>query len=403
DIDLGRQHPLAQTLGELNREQLSARILLRGLTRQDVARFIEVTAGLKPPEGLVKAVYEETEGDPFFVNEVVRLLVSEGRLQHPERTRSWSVSIPQSVREVIGRRLDRLSPECNPVLTSASIVGREFGSDALEQLCDVGGDRLLAVLDEALAARVIVEVPRVLDHYAFAHALIRETLYGELSTTRRVRLHRRIGEVLETLYREHPAPRLAELAYHFAEAAKGGDAAKAIDYAARAGDRAGAMMAHEEACRHYEAALQILESREPRDEGRRCDLLLALCDALWYAGEYERAKETALRAAEMARHQGAAEQLARAALGFGGRLIAFAAVIRDETLIGLLEEALAALGGGDSPLRASILGRLAEEVAISDPYERREALCEEAVAMARRGGESRGVAPARRNAQSGAG
>src|SRR5262249_60900040 len=123
------------------------RLLLRGLARQDVARFIEVTAGLKPPEGLVKAVYEETEGNPFFVNEVVRLLVSEGRLQHPERTRSWSVSIPQSVREVVGRRLDRLSPECNRVLGVASMIGREFGYDALEQLCDLGGDRLLEVPD----------------------------------------------------------------------------------------------------------------------------------------------------------------------------------------------------------------------------------------------------------------
>src|SRR5262249_53555744 len=173
-------------------------------------------------------------------------LVSEGRLQHPERTRSWSVSIPQSVREVIGRRLDRLSPECNRLLGIASMIGREFGIDALEQLCDLSGDRLLEVLDEALAARVIVEVPRELDRYGFAHALIRETLYAELSTTRRVRLHRRIGEVLEGLYRDHPEPHLAELAYHFAEAAQAGDAAKAIDYAIRAGHRAAAMMAHEE-------------------------------------------------------------------------------------------------------------------------------------------------------------
>src|SRR5262249_58721206 len=141
DIDLGRQHPLAQTLGELNREQLSARILLRGLSRQDVARFIEATAGLKPPEGLVKAVCEETEGNPFFVNEVVRLLVSEGRLQHPERTKSWSVSIPQSVREVVGRRLGRLSPECNRMLTVASMIGRGVGYDALQQLCGPGRDR----------------------------------------------------------------------------------------------------------------------------------------------------------------------------------------------------------------------------------------------------------------------
>src|SRR5262249_26068143 len=210
-----------------------------------------------------------------------------------------------------------------------------------------GGAGLPGVLAEARGAGVIVEVRRVLARYASAPALTGETLYEERSTTRGVRLHRRIGEVLEGLYREHPEPHLAELAYHFAEAAQGGDAAKAIDYAVRAGDRAGATMAHEEACRHYEAALQVLESREPRDEGRRCELLLAPGEALGRAGECERAKEAALRAAGIARQQGAAEQLARAALGFAGRLIAFAAVIRDETLIGLLEEALAALGGGD--------------------------------------------------------
>src|SRR5262249_59866336 len=156
----GRQEPVADTVGQFGGGQVSARSRLRGLGGQDVARFIEVTAGLKPPEGLVKAVYEEPEGNPFFVNEVVRLLVSEGRLQHPERTKSWSVSIPQSVREVVGRRLGRLSPECNRMLTVASIIGREFGGDALEQVCDLGGDRLLEVLDEALAARVIVKVPR---------------------------------------------------------------------------------------------------------------------------------------------------------------------------------------------------------------------------------------------------
>src|SRR5262249_31879555 len=292
---------------------------------------------------------------------------------------------------------DRLSPECNRVLTVASMIGREFGYDALEQLCDLGGDRLLEALDAALAARVIVEVPRVLDRYAFAHALIPETLYRELSTTRPERVPGRIGEVLEAMYCDHPEPHLAELAYHFAEAAQTGDTAKAIDYAVRAADRAGAMMAHEEACRHYEAALQVLESREPRDERRRCELLLALCDALWRAGEYERAKETALRAAEIARQLGGAGQPARAAVGLPRPLVSFPAVRRGQPPAGLLEEALAALGGGDSPLRARILARLAEEVAISDPYERREALCEEAVSIARRLGDPRVLAAVLRN------
>ncbi len=127
DVELRRGHPLSQTLGELAREGLSQRILLRGLSERDVARFIEITAGIEPPQALVEAVYRETEGNPFFVNEVVRLLVADGRLERPEEVKSWSVTIPQGVREVVGRRLDHLSEECNRALTVASVIGREFG------------------------------------------------------------------------------------------------------------------------------------------------------------------------------------------------------------------------------------------------------------------------------------
>ena len=157
DVDIRRQHPLSQALGELAREQLAERIVLRGLGKRDVARFVEITTGLRPPTALVEAVYRETEGNPFFVNEVVSLLVSDGRLQRPERVTSWSVEIPQSVREVIGRRLDRLSPECNRVLTTAAVVGREFGLALLERVADLSEDRLLDVLEEALGARVVME------------------------------------------------------------------------------------------------------------------------------------------------------------------------------------------------------------------------------------------------------
>jgi predicted ATPase/class 3 adenylate cyclase len=388
DVEVGRQHPLAQTLGELAREQLAERIILRGLSEHDVTRFIEITAGLRPPVTLVTAVYRETEGNPFFVNEVVRLLVADGRLQHPETVKSWSVGIPQSVREVVGRRLDRLSAECNQILTIGAVIGREFGIDVLERVCELRGDRLLDVLEEAVAARVITEVPRLHGRYIFSHALIRETLSEELTATRRIRLHRRIGEALEELYGPNPEPHLAELAYHFFEAAQGGDVDRAIAYAVRAGNRAVELMAHEEAVRHYETALQAFDMRQPRAEEQHCELLLTLTDTLWRAGEYDRAKEVSLQAAEIARTLGAADQLARAALGYGGRLMAFAALIRDETLVGLLEEALIALGEGDGALRALLLGRLAEEITFSDPYERRVLLCQQAEAMARRIGDS---------------
>jgi hypothetical protein len=167
DVELRRQHPLSQTLGELSREGLSQRILLRGLTERDVARFIEITSGISPPQALVDAVYRETEGNPFFVNEIVRLLVADGRLERPEEVKSWSVTIPQGVREVVGRRLDHLSEECNGVLTVASVIGREFGLDALERVSDVTNDRLLEVLEEAVAARVVAEAPRAVGHYSF--------------------------------------------------------------------------------------------------------------------------------------------------------------------------------------------------------------------------------------------
>jgi predicted ATPase len=301
-------------LGELNRENLSQRVLLRGLTENDVRRFVEVTAGTSPPDTLVKAVYKETEGNPFFVNEIVRLLVADGRLEKAEGVKEWSVTIPQSVREVVGRRLDHLSDECNKVLTIGSVIGREFGVKLLEKVAEVKGDRLLEALEEAMAARVIAELPRATDQYWFSHALIRETLYEELSTTRRVRLHRQIGEALEELDAEGNLP---QLAYHFAEAAPGGDVEKAVDYATRAAERATSLVAYEEAVLYYSLALQAIDLKMPADETRRCDLLITLGEATRFAGDADAAAEILWKSAELARKLGAAELLARAALGLG--------------------------------------------------------------------------------------
>ena len=119
DMELSRQHPLAESLGELTRERMFQRVLLRGLSREDVARFIEVATGLVAQEGLVNAVYTQTEGNPLFVTEVVRLLVQEGDLTADRTTgrESWTVRIPEGVREVIGRRLNRLSERCNETVS----------------------------------------------------------------------------------------------------------------------------------------------------------------------------------------------------------------------------------------------------------------------------------------------
>jgi tetratricopeptide (TPR) repeat protein len=292
DVELSRKHPLAQALGELARERAFQRVLLRGLTQEDVGRFIELTSGLKPPQGLVRAVQAQTEGNPLFVNEVVRLLVQEGELT-PERIKergSWSLRIPEGVREVIGRRLDRLSERCNNVLTVASVIGREF---SFQQLAKVGAygdtplseEQLLAALEEGTAARVIEELPRAVGRYQFTHGLIQETLSEELSLTRRVRLHGRIAGVLEELYGAQADAHAAELAYHYGEAEAVLGPGKLVHYSLLAGEKALASCAWEEALTQFQRGLAAREG-QPMDV-ETAALLVGLGRAQWSLGEFE--------------------------------------------------------------------------------------------------------------------
>ena len=266
DVELSRQHPLSQSLGELTRsaEGRFQRVLLRGLNQEDVGRFIELASGVTPLTGMVEAVHRQTEGNPLFVTEVVRLLVQEGELTQEKAGQrdSWSVRIPEGVREVIGRRLDRLSERCNETLTIASVVGREFTVEQLSPLIeDISGDRLLEVLEEALSARVIEELPRTVGRYQFTHALIQETLAEELTTTRKVRLHARIAEVLELLYAPDAEAHAAEMAHHFSQAQTVLGSEKLVRYSLLAGERALAAYGHEDALGHFERGLGARESQ----------------------------------------------------------------------------------------------------------------------------------------------
>ena len=269
DVDLSRQHPLAETLGELTKERLFQRVLLRGLSQQDVGRFIEITSGVGPPRGLLQAVHAQTEGNPLFVTEVVRLLVQEGELNQ-ERLKdrdSWEVRIPEGVREVIGRRLNRLSARCNEMLTIASIIGREFELRQLTSLVeDMSEDRLLEVMEEALSARLTEELPQAVGRYQFTHALIQQTLYDELTTTRRVRLHARIIDVLEDRYGDEVEEHALELSYHSAEAEAMIGSTKVAQYSAMAGEKALERYAYEQAFQCFERALVARESK-PLDAG----------------------------------------------------------------------------------------------------------------------------------------
>jgi class 3 adenylate cyclase/tetratricopeptide (TPR) repeat protein len=383
DTELTPGHPLSATVSELARRPLTVRLPLSGLAEADVGRFIALISQREPPAGLAAAVYDGTAGNPLFVGEVAQLLVSEGLLERPAEVVAWQLSVPQGIREVIIRRLAGLSEQTSRLLSLASVLGRDFDLQALEQLSGEPRDELLRLLDGAAAAKLVAEVPGALARFRFSHVLVRDTLYDELPASARVRLHRHIGEALEQRYGHDLDPHLAELAHHFAHAAPAGDVDKAVAYARRAAGRALQQLAYEEAARLFELALQAAGLEAKPDPRVQCELLLGLGDAHARAGEGEVAREAFLHAATVARGLGSGELLARAALGYGGRFV-WARAGTDEHLIRLLEDALTGLGDADSSLRVRVMSRLAG--ALRDEHERetRDALSRKAVEIARR-------------------
>ncbi len=182
DEEVFRGQALSETLGNLVRHQSFSRISLSGLSQPEVAELLQNTSGVSPSPGIVEAVYGRTEGNPLFVSEVTRMLTREGMVGDHD----YFSAIPQGVRETIGRRLGRLSPQCGQALTVASVVGREFEFNTLKALnANVTEDGLLQALDEALQSRMIEELPGIAERYQFSHALIQDTLISELSNSRR--------------------------------------------------------------------------------------------------------------------------------------------------------------------------------------------------------------------------
>ena len=386
DMGLPAEHPIMRTLAELARIPGNRALFLAGLDPPAIGRFIRESAGSDPSSALIEAVRRETDGNPFLVSELVRQLVDDGHIDRPEALERVPVS--QRVRAATGRRLAGLSPECQRAIVVASVIGREF---TLGLVAAAGGadDDVTAVVDEATAAGLVSASPGRSGHWRFDHALTREAVYADVKAGERARLHQTVGEGIERLHAGELGSHLAELAHHFAEASRTGDPAKAIAYARRAGDHACAASAYEEAVRLYESALEMLPRQVGATPMDRCDLVLALAAAHHGAGDVAQANRASLEAASLARASGTREQLARAALSYGTRDPHGGAATADPTLVGLLEEALAAWQGQDDPLHATLLGRLAGILAREDDPARRDRLSAEALAMARRIGDLR--------------
>ncbi len=268
EVELDRSHPLAAALVEWNRERLVTRIQLGRLTLEDCGRLL---ASMFEQEDITpeftEAIYRETEGNPFFIEEVVKALVDQGQIYREnlkwQRGDIADLAIPQSIKEAIGRRLNRLSTESIEVLQHAAILGKVFDFQELVAVYANGNgssiekeNHLLDALDEGLNAQLIRAMEG--ESFSFTHDKIRETLYEEMNSIRRRRLHHKLAQGLEMVVRDRALEGyLPDLAYHYLQ---GGDLSKGMEYARHAGEHARNLYANDEALKYYLQAAEAADA-----------------------------------------------------------------------------------------------------------------------------------------------
>jgi tetratricopeptide (TPR) repeat protein len=388
DTELSRSHPLVGVLADLRRQPWVDRLALRGLDHDEVTALVEQASGQALDRlglELADAVFRESDGNPFFVGEILRHLTESGAVVR--KAAGWvptarldEVTLPASVREVIGERVHRLGDEVRLVLSVAAVIGRDFDVDLLSLVADVPEARLLDALEQATAAAVVAEVAGRADQFRFCHALFRHALYEDLTVLRRARIHQQVAAALEERCGDDPGEQVTELARHWIAAARPVHPAKVVEYARQAGDRAMAQLAPEEGASWYSQALELVRAEAGGDPALEVDLLTALGRAQRQAGQ-PGFRETLLAASAIARSLGDTERLVRAVLANNRGQQSSAGVV-DEERVEALEAAASALGERQSAERALVLATLAAELAFGD-WDRRRALAGEAIAVAR--------------------
>jgi tetratricopeptide (TPR) repeat protein/archaellum biogenesis ATPase FlaH len=295
DVEVDRSHPLSAALAELRRVSTYGRVLLRGLNADEVRRMMESITRESVPWGLAEAVHRQTEGNPLFVQEVIRYLAEEGLITRkegqwqPTKDTPLEMSIPEGLRDVIGKRLSLLTPECNQLLSVASVIGREFALETLKAVAGINEDVFASALKEAVRLSILEErSQRGEVRYRFTHTFFRQTLYEEMVAPQRLKLHRQVARSLETVYGKRLKEHAAELSEHFSHSTDPADLAKAVSYAEMGAKRATDVYAYGEAVRLLEQALKVQDVLDTEDKAKRCDLLMTLGDALLLAGEHQR-------------------------------------------------------------------------------------------------------------------
>ena len=364
-------------LAALARE--GTRLALAGLPRHAAEALVEAVTP-SPQAGLVDALLDTTHGNPLYLFELCLLLERQGRLT-PVGVRQGG-AVPATVSAVVSRRLDVLPDEHRATLRVASVMGREWGVRPVAGLLRVPDEAVMAAVAEGARAG-LVQPSREHAGATFSHAIVRDALYQEIPYAERPQMHRRAAEaLLEGRAGSDGAEHLSAIAHHLLAAQD----RRGIDFSIRAGEQADSVLAHEDAAEHYARALAALDDAGQDESRKRCHVLLLLGAAQWRAALAGEARTSFLRAGAVARAAGLAPELARAALGPGGRYAWVEATgERDDLLVTLLEDALAAQPEADSPLKAEVMARLAMLLYYApDQREQREALSARAIEIARR-------------------
>jgi class 3 adenylate cyclase/tetratricopeptide (TPR) repeat protein len=384
DTDLDRTHPLSGMLVDFRRAFDITRVALEGLDEGGVIELVTAAAGHTLDAAglqLAQSLHDETDGNAFFVSEVLRHLGESGAVTR--RDGQWvageaaeGFALPEGVRDVVGRRLTMLPQASQDALATAAVIGPTFALDVLAAVAGNDEDAVLGQLEPALHAHLVVETG--VGTYRFAHALVRSTLHQELSSTRRSRMHRRVANTLEARSRDDLTIETASaLAYHWSEANAAGAPEEALVYSQRAAELATAAAAPAEAAHWYRHSLELLDGEG--DRRLTAELMAALGEAERLAG-VAGSRETLLQAAVLAEELGDIELMAKA-LSVSRRSSFDQSQPEDREWMALLERALAQSAGLDAPTRVALLATLATETIYTGDTERKARLCEEATEL----------------------
>jgi hypothetical protein len=379
DTDVDRRHPLAEVVADLRREPRARRVALDGLDEAGLGAMLADRAGHEAPAEFVRLLLDETEGNPFFVEEIVAHLVETGTIY--QRDGVWmsdlapeDVGLPEGVRDVVGRRLSRLSQAANDLLTVAAVVGREFDLASVLAAGNFDRDAALDSLEAAIASGLVTEVARPSDGFSFAHALIRQTLLEEISGARRTRLHWRIGDALAA----GRTASLSTIAFHLCEGVLAGDVARAAEAAIAAAEQAYVAAAPIEARSLARRAIGVLDDANADEPGLRCRALLVFGEtSAAMQLDYAEARARVMEAADIAKSHGWPDLATRAATTYS---FLFTPGEFDPVVKGLATAALE-LGARDDdrPTLQAILGM---QQVIAGEDDEGSALIDNAVAVA---------------------